>query len=79
MKFIRTYIMILILCYVLVFFGGWIAFRNFYVALAACALVITVVVSVFCAQEERIERLEKRVKELEEKKETPIGEESGLR
>lgn len=78
MKFITTYIMILILCYILVFFGGWIAF-NFYGVLAVCALIITVVVSVFCEQEERMERLEKRIEVLEGKKEATIGEEGGLR
>ncbi|MBR1691055.1 MAG: hypothetical protein IJ713_09845 [Oscillibacter sp.] len=71
MKFVKKYAIILILCYVFVFFGGWMLFdftKRFWVATAACAFVITVVVSIFSAQEDRIEQLEKRVQTLEEAK-----------
>jgi preprotein translocase subunit SecF len=70
MKFIKTYAMTLVLCYVFVFFGGWMLFdfsKHLYVAIAACAFIIAVVASVFIEQEEKINQLEKRVKELEEK------------
>ena len=70
MKFLKTYMMTLILCYLFVFFGGWMLFdfsKRFWVAIAACAFIIAVVASIFVAQEEKIEQLEKRVKELEEK------------
>lgn len=51
----------LVLCYIFVFFGGWMLFdfsRRYFVATAACAFVIAVVASVFAAQEQRIEQLE---------------------
>ncbi|MDD6320508.1 MAG: hypothetical protein PUA63_06565 [Oscillospiraceae bacterium] len=70
MKFIKTYAVTLVLCYVFVFLGGWMLFdfsKRFFVATAACAFIIAVVASIFMAQEERIDQLEKRVKELEEK------------
>lgn len=70
MKFIKTYVIILILCYIFVFFGGWMLFdfhNRYFVATAALAFIIAVVASIFIAQEERIEQLEKKVKELEEK------------
>ena len=70
MKFIKTYAIILVLCYMFEFFGGWMLFdfrERFYLAVASCAFVIAVVASIFVAQEEKIERLERRVKDLEEK------------
>ena len=70
MKFIKTFLIILVLCYVFVFFGGWMLFnfhKSWYIATAACAFIIAVIVFAFVAQEEKIEQLEKRVKELEEK------------
>lgn len=70
MKFIKIYVATLILCYVFVFFGGWMLFdfsRHYLIATAACAFVIAVLVSVLYAQEERIAQLEQRVKALEEK------------
>lgn len=70
MKFIKTYAITLILCFIFVFFGGWMLFdfsERHFVATAACAFIIAVVASVFSAQEERIEQLEKRVKELDGK------------
>lgn len=70
MKFVKTCLATLVLCFLFAFFGGWMLFdfsRRYYVATAACALIIAAVVSAFLAQEEKIEQLEKRVKELEEK------------
>jgi len=70
MKFIKTYVMILILCCIFAFFGGWTLFdfsERYFAATAAYAFVIAVIVSVFSAQEEKITQMEKRIKELEEK------------
>lgn len=70
MKFIKTYATTLVLCYVFVFFGGWMLFdfsKRYFVATAACAFLIAVIISIFVLQKEKIEQLEKRVKELEEK------------
>lgn len=70
MKFIKIYAMTLVLCYVFVFFGGWMLFdfsKRVFVATAACAFIIAVIISIFIAQDAKIEHLEKRIKELEEK------------
>lgn len=72
MKFIKTYAVTLVLSYVFVFFGGWMLFdfsKRFYIATAACALIIALVITAFIAQEEKIEKLEERIKVLEEKSE----------
>lgn len=70
MRFIKTYAICLVLCFAFVFFGGWMLFdfrARYYLATAACAFVIAIVVSIFTAQGEQIESLERRIKELEEK------------
>ena len=41
--------------------------KRHFVATAACAFIVAVIISVFVAQDEKIEQLERRVKELEEK------------
>ena len=58
-----------------VFFGGWQLFdfnNRFFIAIASCAFIIAVIASILFSQEERIEQLEKRVKELEEKNNTAL-------
>ncbi len=70
MKFIKTYAITSVLCYIFVFFGGWMLFdfsKRYFVATAACAFLIAAIISIFVSQEEKIEQLEKKVKELEEK------------
>lgn len=70
MKFLKIYGMTLVLCFIFGFFGGWMLFDfsdRYFVATAACAFIIAVIVSVFVAQDNKIEQLEKRVRELEEK------------
>ena len=70
MKFIKTYAITLVLSYAFVFFGGWMLFdfsKRFWLATAVCALIIAAVISLFIAQDDKIEQLEKRVKEFEEK------------
>lgn len=70
MKFIKTYLITLVLCCIFAFFGGWMLFdfsKRYYVATAACAFIIAAIISLFVSQEEKIKQLEKRIKELEEK------------
>lgn len=79
MKFIKTYAATLVVCFLFVFFGGWMLFdfsKRFYVATAACAFGIAVVISAFLAQEQKIEQLEKRIEELEKQKAKEPGEEN---
>ena len=68
MKFIKTYLIILVLSYVFVFFGGWMLFdfrKHYFLAIAACAFMIAIIISLFYAQEEKIEQLQKRIEKLE--------------
>lgn len=70
MKFLKIYGATLLLSVLFMFFGGWMLFdfrQRFWVATAACALIAAVIVFVFVAQDSKIERLEQRVKALEEK------------
>lgn len=68
MKFIKTYLITLALSYVFVFFGGWMLFdfrKQYFLAIAACAFMIAIVIYLFYAQEEKIEQLQKRIEKLE--------------
>lgn len=70
MRFLKVYAATLVLSFLFVFVGGWMLFdfgARCYVATAACAFLLAAVVTAFLAQAEKIEALEKRVKELEEK------------
>lgn len=70
MKFLKIYAAILVVCFIFAFFGGWMLFDfsiNYYVTTAVYAFVITVVLTIFLSQEEKIEQLEERVRKLEEK------------
>lgn len=70
MKFIKIYAVTLILCFLFISFGGWMLFdfnERWFVAIAACSLVIAALVSGFMAMDDKIEKLEDRVKQLEEK------------
>ena len=70
MKLIKTYAVTLVLSYIFVFFGGWKLFdfsNRFWLATAACALIIAAVITLFIEQSGKIEQLEKRVGELEKK------------
>ena len=67
MKFLKNYLIILILSCIFVFCGGYLLFTNIWPATAACAFVIAVIASIFASQEEKIEKLEERIKKLEEK------------
>ena len=70
MKFFKVFVIILVLSYIFVFFGGWRLFdfhSSLWLATAACASIAAVIVSAFAAQVEKIEGLEKRIRELEEK------------
>ena len=70
MKFLLLYVMTLITCYIFIFFGGHMLFDfrgNYFVAIAACAFIIAVVIFNFISQNEKINQLEERIKALEEK------------
>ena len=70
MKFFKVFVIVLILSYVFAFFGGWMLFdfhSRFWLATAVCAFIVAVIVYAFVTQEGKIEELEKRIRELEEK------------
>ncbi len=73
MKFLTNFIIILAVSYAFVSFGGstfFDAYTHPFLSIAAYAFVITIIVSTFLSQDEKIEQLEKRIKELEEKENT---------
>lgn len=70
MKFIKTYILVLIFCLLFAFFGGWLLLdfsRHYFLSTAVCALFLSVLIFILWEQGGKIEQLENRVKELEEK------------
>lgn len=70
MKFLKIFLMILISSILFVFFGGWMLFeftKRVYLTTAVLALIVSAVVYAFVHLSEKVENLEKCVKELEEK------------
>ncbi len=70
MNFFQVFIVVFLLSVVFVFFGGWMLFdfgSRFWLATAACAFLIAVIVYAFIRLEEKVEGLEQRIRELEEK------------
>ena len=68
MKFLKLFIPVFILLFCFMSLGGIALFdfsRHFYAAMVIIALLISIVVYVFVLQEEKIERLENRIEELE--------------
>lgn len=71
MRFLKIFLMILIVFFLFAFFGGWMLFeftKRVYLTTAILALIMSAVVYAFVKLHERIENLEIRVKELEEEK-----------
>lgn len=70
MKFLKILLMILISSFLFVFLGGWMLFdftKRVYLTTAVLALIVSAVVYAFVRLYEKVETLEKRVKELEDK------------
>lgn len=68
MKFIKVFVPVLIMCFLFTFFGGWGLFDfggGIYVTAAVVSLMLALIIYAFLMQNDKIERLEKRVKELE--------------
>lgn len=75
-KLFQIYVMVLVLVEVFLFFGGSMLFdfhRRFYLAGAATALIIAILIFVFDSQAQKIAELEKRLQVLEEKHPTDIN------
>lgn len=71
MKFLKIFLMILISSFLFVFLGGWMLFeftKRVYLTTAVLALIVSAVVYAFVRLYEKVETLEKRVKELEDKR-----------
>ena len=65
-KFLQLFIICLALEQVFMFFGGWQLFQNWFSASAFIALVLAISIRIWLSQEDRLEAMEKRIKELEE-------------
>ena len=69
-EFIKNYLVCMVITEVFLFCGGFYLFdfrRHFFLAGAAVAFLLAVLVSVWLAQEARIAALKKRIEELENK------------
>ena len=69
MKFLKTYAMCLVVSEVFLFLGGYMLFDfqgHPFRAFAAIAFLLAVLITVWLAQEERIDALEKRIQGLGE-------------
>lgn len=65
-KFLQLFIICLVLEQVFMFFGGWRLFQNWFSASVFIALVLAISIRIWLSQEDRLEAMEKRIKELEE-------------
>lgn len=71
MKFLKVFLIILFSSFLFVFFGGWMLFEfteRVYLTTAVLALIVSAVVYAFVHLFEKVENLEKCVKELEDKR-----------
>lgn len=71
MKFLKIFLMILISSFLFVFLGGWMLFeftKRVYLTTAVLALIVSAVVYAFVHLFEKVQNLEKRVKEPEDKR-----------
>lgn len=69
--FIKTFLIVAILLFVFLFFGGYLLFdfsKHFWLAALNCAFIASIIIYVLCKQAEKIEELEKRIKDIEEAK-----------
>lgn len=70
-SFLQTLATVLVLVETFLFFGGSRLFdfsHSYYGAGAACAVVIALILRAFLLQAEKIERLEERVRQLEQER-----------
>ena len=70
MKFLKIYLCVIIFMFLFVFLGGWNLFdfrTKPYLVMLVVSFIISIVISAFMAQEDKIDGLEKRIKELEKK------------
>ena len=64
-NFLGTFLIILILCWIFLFFGGFLIFEHIWALVFLIAFAISVLITAFLHQESRIEDLETRLKALE--------------
>ncbi len=77
-RFIQIYLMCLVFMVIFFFFGGFYLFSVMshpYRAAASIAFLVAVLICICIGQEERIDRLEKRIEELEAKNTEAAGAE----
>ena len=67
-SFITTFAICYVLLWILMFFGFGLIYNNLFAILAVIALPIAAVIEGFIGMEKKIEKLEKRIQELEGKK-----------
>ena len=68
MRFFKIYLCVIIFMFLFVFLGGWNLFdfkTKPYLVMLVVSFIISIVISVFMEQEDKIDELGKRIKELE--------------
>lgn len=74
-QFFGSYAVVLILTVMFLFFGGTMLLdfsRHFWIAIAFTAFLLTILVNILYRQTVKIEDLEKRIQDLEQKKENDL-------
>ena len=69
MKFLKVFAATLVVLFVFVFFGGWQLLnftKHFYIAVVSCALIAALLLYCLLVMSDKIEQLQKRVRDLEE-------------
>ena len=69
-RFLGTFIISVILCYVFLLFGGSLIFENIWRIIIFVAMIIAVLITAFVYQETKIEELEERIKRIEGQSDT---------
>jgi len=66
-NFIQIFLICLLISGTVLFFGGWLIFENIFAMLITFSLLMTFLISIIVDLDDRIEKLENKIKELESK------------
>lgn len=72
-EFLGTFVICTILCVVAVFFFAGLFVENIWAVVVAVSFVLAILITVLMNQDSRIEELEKKIKQLQNEEEPPLG------
>ncbi len=64
----------LVLCVITLFFFGGLLFSNIWAVIVFAALLLAILITVLKNLDSKIEELEKKIQQLQNEKESPLGE-----